>query len=77
VSVDLAKMLRFVVYVSAARADADPEQLQRLRTEVPPLLDQLRADGQTLPVVNRVREIMGPEWQPTGDWARQIHALHR
>ncbi len=60
--------LALVMLCGSARADASPEQLERLRGEVMPLLLQFREDGVMRPVVEKIVKIMGVGWKPSGDW---------
>lgn len=60
--------LALVMLIGSARADSSEDQLARLRAEIPPLLRQFREDGVMRPIVDKVIEIMGVEWRPSGDW---------
>lgn len=73
----LSEGLAFTLFIGAARADATAEQVGRLRAEVMPLLDAYRVTGDESPVRQKVREIMGAGWEPTGDWAAQIGRLQQ
>ena len=64
--------LAFLMFVGAARADANPEQRTRLRDEIKPMLDGFRETGNPEPTMRKVAEIMGEEWEPSGVWAEQI-----
>jgi len=68
-----------VMYVSAARHDATPAQTQRLQEDVLPYLrsDQYRRRGDEQPALDLIHAIMGEDWVPTGDWARQLELLGR
>ncbi|MBK6556125.1 MAG: hypothetical protein IPG16_02565 [Comamonadaceae bacterium] len=68
----LAGHLAFLMFVGAARADANPEQRTRLRDEIKPMLDGFRETGNPEPTMRKVAEIMGEEWEPSGDWLEQI-----
>ena len=68
----LAGHLAFLMFVGAARADANPEQRTRLRDEIKPMLDGFRETGNPEPTMRKVAEIMGEEWEPSGDWPEQI-----
>lgn len=67
--------LALVMFIGAARADADPAQRDRLKAEIPPLLKEYRRGDSPETVLLRVVEIMGPQWQPTGEWATWINGL--
>lgn len=60
--------LALVMLIGSALADAGPEQRVRLREEVTVLLQQFREDGRMKPLIDKVIEIMGPDWRPTGEW---------
>ena len=64
-----------VMFIGAARADADPTQRDRLKAEIPPLLEEYVHGGSPETVLRRVVEIMGPQWRPTGEWATWIDGL--
>lgn len=59
----------------AAKADADLEQSVRLQEEVAPMLEAYRADGDIQPMLDKVQEVMGADWRPTGDWGTSVEAL--
>lgn len=65
--------LALVMFIGAARADADPTQRDRLKAEIPPLLEEYGGSPET--VLRQVVEIMGPQWRPTGEWATWIDGL--
>lgn len=69
------RALRFVFYLGAANADATPEQRSVLHERIKPMLAQFRQDGKVAPLVAAIRDVMGLEWQPTGQWARAISAF--
>lgn len=71
----LGRSVAFALFIGAARADADPGQVARLRAEIPPLLETFRADGQPRPVLEHVIEIMGAEWRPSPEWRQWIDAM--
>lgn len=64
----LAKVMTFIYVLSAARHDATPAQLAELREHVVPEVKKFRVTGDPAPVVKRIREIMGADWQPTGEF---------
>jgi hypothetical protein len=67
--------LALVMFIGAARADADPTQRDRLKAEIPPLLEEYVHEGSPETVLRQVVEIMGPQWRPTGEWATWIDGL--
>lgn len=73
--------LCFALYFGAAVHDADSVQRAALHRDVPPLIARLRSRDPDVwrPAVpamfKLLQEIMGQQWQPTGDWARQIDLL--
>lgn len=71
----VAKTLGFTLYIGAARADATPEQVDRLKTGVMSELDLYRRTGDDRPIRKKILEIMGENWEPSGDWKRTIDAL--
>lgn len=72
---DLAKAMGLLTYIGAANWDSTDEQRVRLRAKIEPLLDQFRDNGKMRPLFDAVTEVMGDEWRPTGDWARQLEAV--
>lgn len=71
----LSTELAFVFMIGAANADGTPEQRRALRRRVKPLLEQYRVDGRQDPVLAVLRDVMGAEWKPSGDWATAIGAF--
>lgn len=67
--------MAFVLTISAANADATPAQRATLRLRVKPLLDRYRVDGNHDPILAVLRDVMGPGWQPSGEWAEAIQAF--
>lgn len=65
-------VLRMLLYVGAARADGTPGQVSELRARVLPALEDGASDQE---VRKLVRDVMGPRWRPSGEWAAQIQAL--
>jgi len=65
----LGEALTFTMFVGAAHADATPAQRERIRQRVIPLLGRYKADGDETPVRAAIRDVMGAEWSPSGDWA--------
>lgn len=66
---------RFLLTLQAALSDATPAQAKRLRKRMPPLIDQMRANGDAAPIRRLIREVLGPEWRPTGEAAEWIEAM--
>lgn len=71
----LSGHLALVMFVAAARADATHEQRGRLDERLKPLIQSFRADGDPEPLLLKVIEIMGPEWEPSGEWKAWIDSL--
>lgn len=64
----LAGAMDFLLFMGAARKDANPRQVARIRTEVVPLLAVYRENGNEAPIRAKIQQIMGPDWQPGSDW---------
>lgn len=60
--------LAMLMLIGSALADAEGDQKLRLREEITVLLRQFRDDGRMKPIIDKVIEIMGKEWRPTGEW---------
>lgn len=69
----MERFLALTLLVGAARADADEFQLAGLRNLH--LGACMRAGGDVEFLAARVRAVMGRDWEPSGDWARQLEAL--
>ena len=68
--------LVFTLYVGAARADASPEQLARLRSEFVPMLKGFREGTiDKKEMLTKVDEIMGKDWHVPEPWSTQIIRL--
>jgi hypothetical protein len=67
--------LRFVLFLGAAMHDANTEQRKQLREKVNPLLERYRVTGHEVLVRIAVRDVMGQDWRPSGDWKKQIDLL--
>lgn len=70
--------LRAVLFAAAARYDAegDPEKLARLRATVDsPGSILYRETGNTEVMLAEIGEAMGPDWQPSGEWASKLESL--
>lgn len=64
---EFTKALSLTMYLGAARADANPEQLAVLRSKV----DEFKAlimDGKYAEVKLLVREVMPEGWVPGPEW---------
>lgn len=70
-----AEALGLVMLIGAARSDANPGQAERLRAEVPELMHRYRQDGDETPVRAAVADIMGADWEPSGEWSRFIGGM--
>lgn len=72
----MAAALRLLLLVGAARADATPEQLERLRAELPTALrGRYASTGDESEVRALLVKVMDPSWAPSGKWAEQLAAL--
>lgn len=72
----LGEGLILVAYIAAARFVADPDQAEELKARVLPALERYRRYEIGEPeILELVDQIMGPDWQPTGEWAEQLVAL--
>lgn len=71
--VNLVPHLTVLMVFGAARADATPEQLERLRNEALPAMRDHSVSYRD--VVGLVFSIMGPRWAPDDEWLAQVQAL--
>jgi hypothetical protein len=71
----VAAVMRFLLTIQAALNDATPAQRERMRKRMPPLIEKMRETGETAPIRRLIREVLGPDWQPTGDAAEWIEAM--
>jgi len=71
----LGGAMAFVLFVGAANADATPEKRKQLRERLTPLLETYRTEGNPKPILEAVIDIMGPDWEPHGEWATAIDAM--
>ncbi len=71
---NLGGALALLMFVGAARKDASPEQVARLKAEaLPPLSDKSLDDADAYRTcLETVVEIMGPDWTPGPEWQAQI-----
>jgi len=67
--------LAFTLFIGAARADATPAQRQALQERLMPLLPRYRSEGDEGPIRAAVRDVMGVDWKPTGQWREWISKL--
>jgi hypothetical protein len=65
----LGEALALTMLVGAANWDATPEQREKLRTRLTPLLQRYKEDGNEAHIRAALRDVMGVQWKPTGDWA--------
>ncbi|MFC9555563.1 hypothetical protein ACFTWF_32530 [Rhodococcus sp. NPDC056960] len=65
----IGRTLSFIMKVAAARQDATPDQLLQLRDRLVPRLREFQATGDTTLCEAILREIMGADWKPTGQFA--------
>lgn len=75
----LAGFMAFILFIGAAHNDANPEQRQRLRSEVMPLIKRfkeapLNDKASMYAVLNKVCDIMG-DWIPNDEAQQAIDAL--
>jgi hypothetical protein len=77
----LGAWLSFTLYFGAAMHDASSAQREALRTAMSPVLQHLRSDDPEVwkPAVRNafgvIHQVMGAQWAPQGEWARQIDLL--
>ena len=71
-------VLVLVVKVAAATEDADPGQKAALQSLVPAFKDlRLSKDPDKIAdLEKRLHRIMGPTWQPRGQWANAAQNAH-
>lgn len=67
--------LAFALYIGAAMEAGDPMQRVRVKARVLPLLPQYRADGDERLIRAVIRDVLGAEWVPTGEWQAWIDKL--
>lgn len=67
--------IRFVIFVGAAYHDATEDQRQKLNDKLPPLLDIYKETGREALVRIAIRDILGQQWAPSGDYKKQIDEL--
>ncbi|KQU30330.1 MULTISPECIES: hypothetical protein [unclassified Rhodococcus (in: high G+C Gram-positive bacteria)] len=71
------RVLSCIFLLAAARQDADERQTAELRDRVIPLAQGLRTNGgDTGKISLEIRRIMGPVWQPQGQWAEGRANVH-
>lgn len=64
---DIGDTLAFIARIAAARRDATPTQLDDMQRLLVPQLIAMRATRNTTGAKTILAEIMGPDWQPSGD----------
>lgn len=62
--------MRSVSLIAAARQDANPEQLRRLKAALAPFLRDSRRILETDQIREKLAAVMGKDWKPTGEWAQ-------
>lgn len=73
----LSRALAFVMFAGAAKEDATPDQRDRLRKVIPPLLDHYKAGRiQEDDVRRAIRKIMGQDWRPGPKWRQGAWSEH-
>jgi hypothetical protein len=73
-----AKSLGLVLFFSAARWSATPDQTEALRKDVLPLMRSVYLPtGEEGPVLEGIRRIMGPDWTPGEQWLLSLAAVGR
>lgn len=71
------RILSAIFMLAAAREDANEQQLAALQERVIPAANQLRNNGgDTSTITTEIRRIMGPVWQPQGQWAQGRANVH-
>lgn len=73
----VAKAMKLVVTVAAAKADANDDQVKQLKTRLLPYMQSSAyiERGRTEPIWAMLKDIMGAEWAPTGEYAEQLAVL--
>ena len=79
----LGPWMAFTLFIGAARADANPDQIKSLRANVLPAIADLKRRDLTpeetrrvlVVVLTRVQTIMGHDWQPQGEWMVAINSM--
>jgi hypothetical protein len=75
----LGGYMAFILFVYAAMHDANEEQRARLRSEVRPLLDAMRAktssEREMTAVMEKILEIMGDDWQMNEESRKWINKV--
>lgn len=72
-----------MLFVSAARADANPNQVEAMRRRVTPKLETLKRRDLTKEQVRwllsstlqTTQDIMGKDWRPSTEWLTAINAM--
>lgn len=67
--------IALTLFLGAARAEATPEQLDRLRELMPPALQSYRRNGDEGPVRAAVAAVLGAGWEPSGEWAMWLRSV--
>lgn len=64
---DIGDTIALIARIAAARREATPAQLDDMQRRLVPQLIAMRANRNTTGVKTVLTEIMGPNWQPSGD----------
>lgn len=73
----IAKSMKVVLTVGAAQADATPEQREQLQLRLVPYVQSNAYIklGREEPIWAIIKDIMGRDWTPSGEWAERLAAL--
>jgi hypothetical protein len=79
----LGGWMAFILFVSAARADANAKQTEQMRRRVTPKLETLKRKDLTKEQVHwlisstlqTTQDIMGDKWQPNREYLIAINAM--
>ena len=69
--------LVYVLYIAAAVKDGTPAQKHAIRQARVETAAEFDRTGKMGPMMQRVQDIMGTEWTPSGDYAEIIEGLVR
>lgn len=73
---EIQKGLLITLTIGAALEDADRLEARRLRDEVQPLVKGVYfRTGDTTQVIDKIQEIMGPDWRPGPRWKSYIESV--
>lgn len=73
----IAKSMKIVLTVGAAQSDATPEQRDQLKLRLVPYVQSNAYVklGREEPIWAMLKDIMGRDWTPSGEWAEHLAAL--